>query len=74
VLLHDTTLLVIERCAIYNLELNKLSFISGLSRKYERIAKSDFSQRQQVGLPAFSSHYLLNAKEGICEYPLVIYR
>jgi len=43
---------------------SKPSFTISLSR----IEKSAFSQRQQVNLPTFSSHYMLYAKEGICEY------
>jgi len=38
------------------IELSKPSFNSGLSTKDGRIAESAISQRQQVGLPAFSSH------------------
>jgi len=55
------------------IELNKPSFTSSLSRE-ERIAKSAFPQRQQVSFSVFSSHYMLKDKEGICDYPLVIYR
>jgi len=57
-----------------SIELSKPSVTSSLSSKDERIAKSAFPKKQQVSLPAFSSNYMLNAKEGICEYPLVIYR
>jgi len=31
-------------------------------------------QKKRVGLPAFSTYFMLNAKERICEYPLIIYR
>jgi len=62
----DTHTLVFERCVIIK-EISKPSFSSSQSRKDERIAKSAFPQRQQVSLLAFFSHYMLNAKEGICE-------
>jgi len=58
----------------YYIELSKPSFNSDLSKKDERIVTSAFPQRKQVGLLAFSSHYLLNAKERVYEYLLVIYR
>jgi len=67
------TLLVFERYAII-LAFSKPRVIISLSKKGERIAKSAFPQRKQVSLSTFSSHYMLNAKEGICEYSLVIYR
>jgi len=56
------------------MELSKPGFATSLSRKDERIAKSAFSQRRRVSLPAFFSHYMLGAEEEICEYPLVICR
>jgi len=56
------------------IELSKPSFTSSLSKNDEKIVNSAFPQRQQVSLPAFSSCYILNVKEKICEYSLVIYR
>jgi len=70
----DTHTLVYERCVIIWSLANQALITSNLSRKDERIAKSTFSQRQQVSFPTFLSHYMLNAKEEISEYPLVIYR
>jgi len=59
------TLLVFEMCAINNyIELSNQA-LPAVYQKKERIAKSAFPQRHQVSLPAFSSHYMLNAKEGI---------
>jgi len=56
------------------MELSKLGFVSSLSRKDERIAKSAFPQGRRVSLPALFSHYILGVGKGICEYPLVICR
>jgi len=70
-LLISTLYWFLKSAQLYKLELSKASFTSSLSRKDEKIAKSAFPQRLQVSLSAFISHYMLNAKEGICEYPLL---
>jgi len=52
------------------MELKKPSFNSGLSRKDERITKSAFPKDNKWACRLFSSYYLRNAKERICEYLL----
>jgi len=42
-------------------------------KKIKKNREKYFSQRRQVSLPDFSSHYMLNAKEGICEYSARVY-
>jgi len=72
------TLLILNYWFLKGMQLYRQTFVNqALPAVYQKKMKESrncFPQRQQMSLSAFFSHHMLNAKERIYEYPLVIYR